>query len=93
MKHILVLIALFISAISITVTSIWAVVEFILYIAKDNPFDWWSVWLMIISVILTILFYILTVILEVKRDEMNKRFKHESFQDRIEKARKERDNK
>ena len=26
---------------------IWAIVEFILYLVKDNPFNWWSVGLTI----------------------------------------------
>lgn len=26
-----------------TAASIWAIVEFILYLTKDDPFNWWSV--------------------------------------------------
>ena len=39
------------------VTSIWAVVEFILYLVKDNPFNWTSVWLLIAAVVLEIYFF------------------------------------
>lgn len=34
-------------------TALWCVVEFILYLVKDLPFNWWSLWLFIIFLILS----------------------------------------
>lgn len=34
---------------------IWAGVEFIIYLFKDDPFNWWSLWL-------TIIFFVLMVV-------------------------------
>jgi len=39
------------------VTSIWAIVGFVLYLVKDIPFNWTSVWLLIAAVILEIYFF------------------------------------
>jgi Na+-driven multidrug efflux pump len=36
----------------------WAVVEFILYLVKDNPFNWTSVWLTVAAMVLEIYFFI-----------------------------------
>mgnify|MGYP001245662438 CR=1 FL=1 len=43
-----------ISNILITVFGIWAIVEFILYLVKDNPFNWLSLWLTIGALVTTI---------------------------------------
>ncbi len=40
-----------ICGILLTGFGIWAIVEFILYLVKDNPFNWWSLWLTIAAVI------------------------------------------
>jgi hypothetical protein len=34
---------------------IWALVEFILYLVKDDPFNWWSVALAVAGVVVAIL--------------------------------------
>jgi len=36
----------------------WAIVEFILYLVKDNPFNWTSVWLMGIAIVLEVVFFV-----------------------------------
>lgn len=41
-----------------SVASIWAIVEFILYLVKDDPFNWWSV----ISVAVL---YVLIIVLQM----------------------------
>ena len=28
---------------------IWVIVEFLIYLVKDTPFNWWSVWTILIS--------------------------------------------
>jgi hypothetical protein len=42
----------------LTIFGIWAIVEFILYLAKDNPFNWTSLWLTIIAFVLEVYFFI-----------------------------------
>lgn len=44
---------------SFIVSAIWAVVEFILYLAKDDPFNWMSVWSTIIGFVLTIVSFVM----------------------------------
>lgn len=36
----------------------WAVVEFILYLVKDHVFNWTSVWLTVVAVVLEIYYFI-----------------------------------
>ncbi len=38
-----------------TVGGIWAVVSFILYLVKDRPFDWPSVWILGAGLVLAVL--------------------------------------
>jgi len=40
----------------------WAVVEFILYLVKDNPFNWWSLGLTIVAVVGEIYYFIRTAL-------------------------------
>lgn len=30
--------------VGVAICPIWAIIEFILYLVKDRPFNWWSVW-------------------------------------------------
>ena len=46
----------------ISVFGIWAVVEFILYLVKDNPFTWTPVWLTVAAVVLEIYFFLKTAL-------------------------------
>ncbi len=39
---------------------IWTIVEFILYLVKDNPFNWWSLGLTIGVFVLNIFFSIMS---------------------------------
>lgn len=41
---------------------IWAVVEFILYLVKDNPFNWWSVGLTIAAFVGEIYYFARTAL-------------------------------
>jgi undecaprenyl pyrophosphate phosphatase UppP len=36
----------------------WAVVEFILYLVKDNPFNWTSLWLLGTAIVVEIIFFV-----------------------------------
>ena len=39
----------------------WAIIEFILYLVKDNPFNWLSLWLTIAAAVLEVYFFIRTI--------------------------------
>lgn len=39
-----------------SICGIWVIVEFIIYLVKDNPFNFMSLWLTIITFILQIIF-------------------------------------
>jgi len=51
----------FIMGILASVFSVWAIVEFILYLVKDNPFNWWSVVLTAVALIGEIYYFIRTI--------------------------------
>ena len=57
------------SYISIIGSIIWCIVSFTIYLVKDIPFNWLALWVLIGSVVLTILSGILTVIFSVKSDQ------------------------
>ncbi len=44
-----------IAALAYGLGGIWAIIEFFLYLAKDDPFNWWSVALAAAGGVLTIL--------------------------------------
>ena len=41
---------------------IWAIVEFILYLVKDNPFNWTSVVLTVVGIIASIIMFFKTAL-------------------------------
>jgi hypothetical protein len=49
---------IFIMSILSSIFGIWAVIEFILYLVKDNPFNWWSLGLTIATIIGAIYYFI-----------------------------------
>ena len=40
----------------------WAIVEFILYLVKDNPFNYASLWLMGIAIVLEVIFFVKNIV-------------------------------
>jgi uncharacterized membrane protein (DUF106 family) len=79
-----------------TISSIWAVVEFILYLVKDRPFNWWSVWIFITCIVLALFVVIASAIIEAKnRQDSIKNFtpKRSRFQERLEEMSKQRNTK
>lgn len=60
---------------------IWAIVEFILYLVKDKPFDWWSVWSILICGFISIILFVLCAFYAAKI-ESEKRNKG-TFQSRL----------
>ena len=43
---------------------IWAIIEFILYLAEDIPFNWWSIYTYIISLIVAIISWFLSTVFD-----------------------------
>lgn len=70
----------------ISACSIWAIVEFILYLAKDHPFNWWSVWMILICIGSSITLMILTVFFADldKADKIDFTPRKSAFQKRLE---------
>ena len=50
------------AVIGTNVAALWALIEFILYLAKDDKFNWMSVWLFIICCVIAIANAIITAI-------------------------------
>lgn len=46
----------------ITISGIWTIVEFIIYLVKDHQFNWWSLWTLIISICTLIVSMVATLI-------------------------------
>ncbi len=44
-----------------TISSIWVIVSFILYLVKNQPFQWLSVIVCVLSLILTVIYFFLTI--------------------------------
>lgn len=89
-KYTLIVIVAVLSYIGCTISSIWAVIEFILYLVKDKPFNWNSLWLTIFFIILSVLMAVFTaaVAIYIKKKEQNN--KNTSFEKRLEEIRKSR---
>jgi uncharacterized membrane protein len=50
MKVVLTSLLALIAYVGSTISCIWSLVEFILYLVKDKPFNWWSVWSILIFI-------------------------------------------
>jgi len=91
MKRILLLVAVVLAIIIANVSLLWAIVELIIYLVKDDPFNWYSVWLTVIGYILSIGLYIISVLkeskhLEAKRELSKIRNKKSKWQERLDEA-------
>lgn len=42
---------------SVFATKIWIIASFLIYLFKDQPFDWWSIWCSIIAWVLLFIIY------------------------------------
>lgn len=40
--------------IAVPALGIWTLVEFILYVAHLNPFNWWSLWALIVDLVIAV---------------------------------------
>jgi phosphotransferase system glucose/maltose/N-acetylglucosamine-specific IIC component len=103
MKSVSVILMAVIAYFGTTVSCIWSVVEFILYLAKDKEFNWWSVYSIFIclftALLLVIISFIFTYLNGKKSVEEKSKFngidtyapKRSEFQKRLEAMQKERD--
>lgn len=66
MKVVLTSVAAIIAYLGSVVSSIWAIVEFILYLVKDKIFNWWSVWSILICAVLALVLFIFSSIFSIK---------------------------
>ena len=66
---------------------IWAKIEFLIYLFKDKPFNWLSVWLAVMFAALSLICIFISANLQVKQ---NKPVKKSRVEERIEAMRKER---
>lgn len=81
---------------SANVAFVWIIIEFILYLAKDKVFNWWSVWSFVISVVVAIAVVIILAVWQVKEQNMIKQKRDKipksRFQQRLEKMEQKRAN-
>lgn len=54
------------------VSSIWAIIEFIVYLVKDHPFNWWSVWTILICIGVGIVCFFANLIFMTKNKSENR---------------------
>ena len=52
MKRISLLIVKVLSVIVANLSLLWCLIEFILYLVKDKDFNWWSIWVFIIAIMI-----------------------------------------
>ncbi len=76
---------------SLKITALWSAIEFVIYLFKDIPFNWWSLWGFIISVIvanasLFIQDYISRRDTKQELDNIQKPPKKSRFQERLDEA-------
>ena len=64
------LITKILAVIMANVSFIWVIIEFILYIEKDQVFNWWSVLAFVISVIVSITLVVFAIVWEKKELSM-----------------------
>lgn len=63
--------------VGIPLSSIWAIVGFILYLVKDTPFNWWSIWSFLICIFMFLVNIALTVVFahNLEQEENKKEIK------------------
>jgi len=97
-KVIAILVIKVLSIIDIIVSSFWAVISFIVYLVKDIPFDWWSIWAFVIGFIVFIACFIYMAIssrrntIKAKSETRNKPKRKSKFQERLQEMQEKRNN-
>ncbi len=99
-KQIAFTVTAFLAYLGATVSCIWAMVEFILYLVKDKPFNWWSIWSILICSCAAIALFIIGAVMSTKTKYNVRKsapitdaiFKKSRFQDRLEEMERQRNN-
>lgn len=89
MKTIILSIIMVVAGVAAIVCKFWAIISFILYLVKDRPFDWISLWLMCGAILVTTVCYFVMLFSKNTRESVNKKFKS-SFQERLEQMERQR---
>ena len=74
MKIINLLIIQWIAVLSANLTFLWAIIEFILYLVKDKPFNWISIWLFLLSILVILVSIIFTAITKLSNKSINQKY-------------------
>jgi hypothetical protein len=90
MKTVITGIFVVLSYICAIVFKIWALISFILYLVKDRPFDWFSLWLCIGGWGGVIVFGLLSIIFKHVEAKTILKSRTSSFQKKLEKMAEER---
>ena len=61
MKRIVLILANILLVIIINISFVWAIIDFILYLAKDKPFNWVSVLVFIASFVIIIIELVIAI--------------------------------
>lgn len=92
MKIISLVVLQILAVIGANISFVWVIIEFILYLVKDKSFNWWSVWIFIISVVMAIGLTLIVSIIKIKStNSLSKKMtsnlnthKRSKFQERLE---------
>lgn len=76
MKIIFTILLQIISYLGTVLSSIWAIVEFILYLVKDKAFNWWSIWAILICIGAGIVLFVLNIIFVLMHKKKNDKIKN-----------------
>jgi len=86
MKIINLLIIQWIAVTSAKLTFLWVIIEFILYLVKDKPFNWLSIWLLSLSMLIILISILFTAITKFKMSNKSIKPNHNTngkFQERL----------
>lgn len=90
MKVFFALIFQIVAYIGCMICGVWALIAFILYLAKDIPFEWWSLWSLIGCIVLSIILLIINAWIVFLNDQPDNPGTYKSnFQKRLEKKQEE----
>ena len=68
MKTILTVLTAIVAYLGSGLSIIWAAIEFILYLVKDKPFNWMSVWSLVLCVSVSMVLFVLAAFLKAKQE-------------------------
>ena len=84
MKIVVLSVSMILAYIGIVLSPAWALIEFILYLVKDRPFNWWSVWTVFICIAWLIFCIIAVSVSSAIEDRKERKTYKSKFQERLE---------